>query len=253
MAVDDGNTVALLHCDGADTSTTFTDESGKIWTARVNAQLDTAQKKFGTASGIFDVGEADSISTPDHADFDFDSGDMCIDLQIRFASVADYQWIYTQDADDGGNNYILLYWVTDNKVYFQTKLGGVVQHDTTWAWTPVANTWYHFELNRDGDNFKMFIDGTQIGGTYNDASDWPNVAASVFVGGRLIGGSKSVYGWLDEIRITKGIYRHTANFTSPTAPYTHRPPGVKSVNEILSPKSMNEIDWGDIKALQGLA
>ena len=73
MAVDDGYTVALLHMDGADTSTTFTDESGKTWTANGNAQIDTAQSVFGGASGLFD-GTGDYLSASDHADWQLDGG-----------------------------------------------------------------------------------------------------------------------------------------------------------------------------------
>ena len=49
----DANTQLLLHCNGTDTSTTFIDSgnTGHTVTANGNAQLDTAQKKFGTASG----------------------------------------------------------------------------------------------------------------------------------------------------------------------------------------------------------
>lgn len=52
MAVDDGYTVVLLHMNGTDASTTFTDESGKTWTAGGNAQIDTAQSKFGQVQGL---------------------------------------------------------------------------------------------------------------------------------------------------------------------------------------------------------
>ena len=47
-------TKLLLHCNGTDGSTTFTDEIGKTVTANGNAQIDTAQSKFGGASGLFD-------------------------------------------------------------------------------------------------------------------------------------------------------------------------------------------------------
>ena len=49
-AVDDGYTVSLLHMNGADASTTFSDESGKTWSS--TAQLSTSQYKFGGASGV---------------------------------------------------------------------------------------------------------------------------------------------------------------------------------------------------------
>ena len=82
MSLDDSYTVALLHFNGADASTTFIDESGKTWTASGNAQIDTAQSKFGGASGLFD-GTGDSITTPDHADFDVGSGDFTVDFWMR--------------------------------------------------------------------------------------------------------------------------------------------------------------------------
>ena len=82
MAVDDSYTKVLLHMNGTDASTTFTDESGKTWTANGNAQIDTASYKFATGSGLFDGG-GDYIDTPDNADFNFGSGDFTIDLQMR--------------------------------------------------------------------------------------------------------------------------------------------------------------------------
>src|SRR3990167_9908671 len=82
MAVDDSNTIALLHFDGADAATTFTDENGRTWTGAADAQLDTAQKKFGTASLLLD-GTGDYIDTPDHADFAFGSGNFTIEMFIK--------------------------------------------------------------------------------------------------------------------------------------------------------------------------
>ena len=45
----DSYTKLMLHTDGSGGSTTFTDEIGKAVTANGNAQIDTAQKKFGAA------------------------------------------------------------------------------------------------------------------------------------------------------------------------------------------------------------
>ncbi|MDI6787615.1 MAG: hypothetical protein QME51_04520, partial [Planctomycetota bacterium] len=81
--IDDAYTKALLHFDGTDASTTFIDESGKIWTRYGNAQIDTAQSKFGGASGLFD-GAGDYITTPDHNDFNLGSGNFTVDLRVRF-------------------------------------------------------------------------------------------------------------------------------------------------------------------------
>src|SRR3990167_5725818 len=75
----DSYTQLLLHCDGVDAATTFTDEIGKAVTANGNAQIDTAQKKFGTASGLFD-GTGDYLSLADSDDWNFGAGDFTIDF-----------------------------------------------------------------------------------------------------------------------------------------------------------------------------
>src|SRR5262249_33755527 len=69
-------TKVLPDCDGGYGSTTFGDSnaggSAHIWTAGGNAQIDTADFKFGGASGLFD-GSGDYVTTPAHADFQLGS------------------------------------------------------------------------------------------------------------------------------------------------------------------------------------
>jgi hypothetical protein len=66
--------VSLLHFDGANASTTFTDQTGKTWSAYGGVQIDTAQSKFGGASGLFN-GASDYITTPSTAELTFGAGD----------------------------------------------------------------------------------------------------------------------------------------------------------------------------------
>lgn len=77
-----GSVVALLHMNGSDASTTFTDQRGHTFTAAGNAQIDTAQSKFGGASGLFDA-SGDYISTPDSDEWSFGSGDFTIECWYR--------------------------------------------------------------------------------------------------------------------------------------------------------------------------
>ena len=85
MSVDDSYTKALLHFDGADASTTITDESGKTWTPAGTAQIDTAQYKFGTASLLLD-GNSDLVYLADSSNWDVtaDATDYTIDFWIKF-------------------------------------------------------------------------------------------------------------------------------------------------------------------------
>ena len=79
MPVEDIYTKSLLHFNGADASTTFTDESGKAWTASGHAQIDTAQSVFGGASGLFD-GTDDYIYAADSDDWNLGTLDFTVDF-----------------------------------------------------------------------------------------------------------------------------------------------------------------------------
>jgi hypothetical protein len=79
------NVVLLVGFEGVDGSTSFVDESpsGHTLTAVGNAQVDTAQSRFGASSGLFD-GNGDYISVLDSNDFSFGAGDFTIETRVRF-------------------------------------------------------------------------------------------------------------------------------------------------------------------------
>src|SRR3989338_6322305 len=83
----DSYTKLMLHMEGADAGTTFTDTetTPKAVTANGNAQIDTAQSKFGGASGLFD-GAGDYLTIPSSSAFDFGTGNFTIDFWVRLAS-----------------------------------------------------------------------------------------------------------------------------------------------------------------------
>jgi len=217
MAVDDNNTISLLHMDGADESTTFTDESGKSWAAFNQARLDTAEKKFGTTSLLCD-GSADLIyrdQTPGDADFAFGAGDFTIDLQIRLSAlgVAQVVWDFRPSTVDGA--YPMLYVGAGNGLnYFVNTAGQIVG-----ATALETGRWYHVELARGGGQTKLFLDGVQEGSTYADAVSYLNGAYRPTIGGSgNTPADNAFFGWIDEVRFSK-VARHTANFSPPTAPY----------------------------------
>ena len=224
MAIDDIYTMSLLHADGADASTTFTDESGKAWTYHGNAQIDTAQSKFGGASGLFD-GTGDWIDTPDHDDFNVGNGNFTIDFWIRRNSTGAYVRICGQkDASDTNTTRSVNIAIPAANTLYVDCYANTTQYkiDGTTAITD-TNTWHHVEVGRSGATLYLFLDGT-LEGTVNIGAATINNSASTFSIGRQ-GAYNSQYfnGWVDEFRFTKGVARHTANFTPPTVAYA--PPG----------------------------
>ena len=81
------STVSLYHFNGSDTSTTMTDDLGHASTAAGNAQLDTSQKKFGTASLLLD-GTGDEVkSDATSTDWTMGTGDFTAECWIRPAAI----------------------------------------------------------------------------------------------------------------------------------------------------------------------
>ena len=218
-STEDSYTKFLAHTDGTDGSTTFTDEAGIAITANGNAQIDTAQSKFGGASGLLD-GTGDYLTTPDSDNYNFGSGDFSVDFQVRFNSVASNQ-DFIAHWTDGSTHSWEIFWTTSNVITFRYATTPTGQIDITFAWTPSTNTWYHIEVTRNGNNLYVFVDGTQVGSTADLTGVTLNNSTGSLYVGRRSDGAREFNGWLDEIRISKGIARHTTNFTAPTSAYVY--------------------------------
>ena len=213
----------LLPFDGSDTATSTSDESDNSHTITFagTAQLDTAQKKFGTASLLLD-GDSDYIQVADHDSFDFDAENFTVECWIRFAAL--------------GNNTIFSHWANgtaSSMSYYLTYFNGSgilrLGHylsgnaDTSYSWSPSTGTWYHIALERSGTTIKVYIDGTSVisvaasttalrdsedpfrVGVFNDASTGSPTLDWYF------------NGHIDDLRITKGLARYGTNFTPPTS------------------------------------
>jgi len=209
-------TVLLLHCDGTNGGTVFTDSStfNKTVTANGNANTSTTQFKFGTASGSFD-GVADYLTVPDSTDFDFGTGDFTIDFWVRLNTIATQQcWVEKEYTNSGG--YYLGYTPVNNGIdvfiagaYFFTAL-----------FVPVINTWYHIAWTRSGTDMKVFVNGVQAGPTVPNATNISGTTAQLSIGIDLTDNLFDFNGFIDEFRISKGVARWNSNFTPPSFPYT---------------------------------
>lgn len=195
----------LLHCDGTDASTTFTDNSRtpKTVTANGNAQIDTAQSQWGGASGLFD-GTGDFLSIPDNSEFDPASGDFQIEFWIRPTSVTGVQNILGKRLTAGYGPYsILLNGTAINARYSTTGSAWV---DTLISTTVLAiNTWYFVTFGRSGTNMYLGVGASQEDLGTVSGSLMSNTAG-IYIGGGS-DGSSPFSGHLDDIRITKGIWR----------------------------------------------
>ena len=81
----------------------------------------------------------------------------------------------------------------------------------------VASTWYHLAVSRSGTSLKMFLNGTQV----DSGIDSTNfIGSGITVG--AIAGPFYLNGNIDDLRITKGVARYTANFTPPARAFPNK-------------------------------
>ncbi len=236
-------TKLMLHCDGSDTSTTFTDEIGvHTVTAAGNAQLDTDQKKFGTASGLLD-GTGDYLTIPDSSDWNFGTGDFTIDLWVRFNSTSGTQVLFSQATASDEYTRITS---TGSLLRFVVLSSGATEIiNFTNAWTPSINTWYHIAAVRNGSTWMTFIGGVKQATTGTSSTAYPDYSRTIVIGAIDDGTDIThfVNGWIDEFRISKGIARWTADFTPPTSAYS------ASALPITSSRYWTFGDWQSGRAL----
>jgi len=216
MAGIDQYTKLLLHCNGADASTTFIDSAmGKAVTAVGNAQIDTAQSKFGGASGLFD-GSGDYLTVVDSTDWAFGTGNLTIDFWVRFAGASVQMCVFFGQGTSI-NDRFYCYWEANIIVVYHLTAGiGTTIYNK--SWTPSVNTWYHVAIVRNGNNWDIYINGASLG-TVSTSITINDLAAVFVIGKNDQASSYYINGWLDEIRISKGIARWTGNFTPPTSAY----------------------------------
>ena len=221
------NVVLLLGFNGTDGATTTTDQSNSAhaMTFNGNAQIDTAQFKFGVSSLLLD-GSGDFVTSPDHADWTM-TGTFTGEAWVRYpTSAAGNQVI----ASQWGNTTIA--WLAYVSPDPTTQIGGVTvstdgvgaTHTTTTTDMNFApNTWFHIAWDRDSSNTLRFYVGGVLCGKKTSASGMVASAETFAIGATNVGGL-AFNGWIDEVRLTKGVSRYgdtvgDSGFTPPTTAF----------------------------------
>lgn len=216
---------ALLHGNGTNGSTTFTDDGPNPKTPSVvggSAQISTASPKFGTGSILLASGTSDYLQYASHADFDFGLLDFTIEFWWKPVSASvDYSLIGLGTATAAANSDtafgIFHYGATlSGKLRAFVNNGATVYSiDSVSALS--AGVWYHIAFTRVSGVLRLFIDGVQQG-TFTTANVSINAPASrvLRIGKYTDGTPRYANGSFDDIRINKGVGRYSATFAPPT-------------------------------------
>ena len=196
-----------------------TSTSTKNITAYGNAQISTSQSKFGGSSGAFD-GNGDYLSIPSSSDFHFGSGDFTLRFWVRYnvlPSSGSYQVFFTRSNGGLGWYFALKNtsgtYSLESNITFESGKTLLINPTIT---TPNINQWYHYEICRYGNLFKVFVDGTQVGEDYTSSYTFIDNSQPIYIG-MFFNNTLYFNGYLDDFEISKGIARHTFNFTPSTS------------------------------------
>lgn len=201
----------LLHCDGASGSTAFLDSSLRTKVATVSgAQIVTSQFKFGGASGEFTTG--DYLTFLDSVDFGFGTGDFTIEYWMRPTLTGD------------SNNAILDFRSSDAGIplLIGSTTGGAVRYydgvSVRTGGSMAPNVWAHVSWTRISSVNAIRLDGVTVS-SYTATQDFGS-SKPLCIGTNVVKTAERYNGLLDEIRITKGLGRYTADFTPSAAPFS---------------------------------
>ena len=162
------------------------------------------------ASAYFD-GTGDYLDADDGVTFG--TGAFTIEFFVYLNRSNADQKLFDARPDGVNTVYPVIYILSNNTIVYYANSGVKITSSETLS----ENAWYHVAVCRSGTSTKMFLDGTQVGSTYSDSTNYAD-------SGRMrIGASKNatntVEGYMSNVRVVHSAL-YTSNFTPPTAPLT---------------------------------
>ena len=195
-----------------------------------DAKISTTQSKFGGSSMYFD-GTGDYCFIQNTQSFLFGRGNFTIELWAYIGDTSTRKYILGPGTDtashyDGFGVEIwgqqLCVWASSNGTGWD-----MIECDTTGnrgATLLSANTWYHIAVTRSGNTFRTFVNGvvektyTSSAAVFSDTTVPYNIGRSGYSPGNYF----YFNGYMDDLRVTRGYARYTANFTPPTSAFNGR-------------------------------
>jgi Concanavalin A-like lectin/glucanases superfamily/Fibronectin type III domain len=213
----------LLHGTGANGSTSIIDNSStpKTVTAVGNSQVSTTQSKFGGGSLYFD-GSGDYVTTSENTAFNLATNNT-FEAWIYPISIGTAQGVlsYTTNSHPTTGTDVSYIWFiqSDGTLRFAVNDSGGSTQNTITTTAIQAGVWTHIAVVKNGTNVTQYINGvssstatiTGMGNTTGPG--WGFRVGSYYTD------ALSFNGYIDEVRITTGVARYTANFTVPTSPF----------------------------------
>lgn len=219
--------------------------NGGLATPVGNAQLSTAQAKWGVKSAVFD-GAGDYLSIAHSAALDVGSNDFTIELWAYITSTSQHiNLINKRESNNQYCHFSLFVYQTTN------QLGVYVSQGSSWLYAYSANNavplnqWVHLAMVRYGTNIIGYVNGTAVVTKTGVSGALMTNTSPVIIGGDT--NANYMTGYLQDVRITNGVARYTSNFTAPTEPF---PVFTPTFAQRLPRYTRDVVDGGPLKIIE---
>jgi len=167
----------------------------------------STQKKFANTSIFFD-GSPDEITTNGANIANFGTGDFTVEAWIYPTSLSGYNSVVADDVYVSSSPSNAWCFYLNGSSLAPWKSGSNIFSGGTLS----LNTWAHIAWTRSSGTMYLFKDGTQVATTTETLSF---NHGDIIVGSNV--GNYHFDGYIEDLRITKGLARYTGNFTVPSS------------------------------------
>jgi hypothetical protein len=180
-----------------------------------DAQIDTSIVKYGTGAMEFD-GTGDFLRGPYTENFSFGTGDFTVEMWINLsAAQSNFGLISTYLGSTTTAGYVFR--LSSTGLRFVYRSGTTTDNIVDRTFSFSTRVWYFLTFVRSSGVYSVYVDGSLVGSTQSITTAINAETTAPFIVGASGASSEFMNGLIDDLRITKGIARYTANFIPPIA------------------------------------
>ena len=217
--------VTLVHFDGANASTSFHDSSlsAHAIAESFGGQITTSFAAFGTASADFVTnhgsGPCIRVANSPSADYQFGSGQFTIECWVYATTSNTSNYImHTGIGGSGVGAWGLYYNSSTPALAFIYSTDGSTNTSISGTYTLPLNTWTHIAADYDGSTCRVYAGGVVIASSTLSGALYATTQ-ELAIGDDNHTDSSPWNGYIDEVRVTKGVARYAGAFTAPSAAF----------------------------------
>lgn len=233
------NIVLFIKGDGVDGSTNIIDESPTPKTVSVfgNTQISTTQSKYGGSSIKFPGSTASFLSVVDSDDLSLLNSDFTLEWWQYCLATTGYI-LGKGDAATAAGSELSFVASGSRTIYYNG--GGTASLSIA----SVVNTWEHIAIVRNGTSLNAYKNGIEVSSTtFIAGASINNTAQPLKIGAYATG---ALNGYIDSLRITKGVARYTTTFDPETDTYlsypTVAPPSDPYIDNVVLHLKGDDVD-----------